>query len=223
VPADIGLTYHQVKREHLAMSSDVAPRTYRMTARADQVARTRSALLAAARDHVSRRPFDQVSLREVARDAGVSTQTLHAHFRHKDDLLEAVTTSFADEFSVELLAQRGRPRTPSGVARTVVQQYERTGEANLRLLALEDRSPSVAALLRRGRREHLTWLEDCLGDRLPPAGPVRRRGLTALYAGTDVGTWKLLRRDLGRSQAGTVSAMALLVSAVVDRGPAPAR
>lgn len=189
-----------------------------MAARADQVARTRAALLAAARDQLSRRPFHQVSLRDVAAEAGVSTQTLHAHFRHKDDLLEAVTTSYADQLSAGMLADRGRPRTPFGVARTVVQQYEQVGDANVRLLALEERSPAVAALLRRGRQEHLAWLEDCLGDRLPPTGPARRRALAALYAATDVGTWKLLRRDLGHSQAGTVSALALLVAAAVDRG-----
>jgi AcrR family transcriptional regulator len=197
------------------------PRPYRMVSRARGVAHTRAALLQAARDRFSRLPYDEVSLRDVARDAGVSTQTLHAHFRTKDDLLESVGTTFADALSQDLLTSRGRPTSARGVARALVEQYEHTGDANVRLLALSDRSPAAVTIVERGRREHLAWLTSCLGDRLPADEAPRRRVLDALYVATDVGTWKLLRRDLRRSRAATIDAMTLLVSAAIARG-APA-
>ena len=62
-------------------------RSYRMTARADAAAATGERLLAAAWEHFSSRPYEEVRLQDVASDAGVTVQTLYQRFGSKDDLL----------------------------------------------------------------------------------------------------------------------------------------
>src|SRR4051812_29831538 len=64
-------------------------RQYRMVARAEAAAATRERLLASAWEHFSERHFDDVRLADVAAGAGVSAQTLHAHFGAKDALFVA--------------------------------------------------------------------------------------------------------------------------------------
>ena len=55
-----------------------AKRPYRMVARAEAAEATRERLLAAAWKRFSERPFHDVRLADVAQDAGVTVQTLHA-------------------------------------------------------------------------------------------------------------------------------------------------
>ena len=45
--------------------------------------------------------------------------------------------------------------------------------------------------------------------------------LAALYAVTDVGTWKLLRRDLGHSRAETTAVLQSLIRAALATAPTP--
>jgi len=44
-------------------------------------------------------------------------------------------------------------------------------------------------------------------EHLPTGPAARRRTLAALYAATDVGTWRLLRLDLGHSRRVTTDVM----------------
>ena len=74
----------------------------------------------------------------------------------------------------------------------------------------------LARAVEFGRARHVAWLEETFGAALPPSGPARRRAVAALYAVTDVGTWKLLRRDLGRSRADTAAILRSLLRAAVE-------
>ena len=64
-------------------------RKYRMVARAEAAAATQERLLASAWRHFSERAYEQVRLADIAADAGVTVQTLHAQFGTKDDLFVA--------------------------------------------------------------------------------------------------------------------------------------
>src|SRR5271169_3458726 len=64
-------------------------RTYRMSARADAAAATGERLLAAAWKHFGTLAYEEVRLRDIAADAGVTEQTLFARFKSKDELLTA--------------------------------------------------------------------------------------------------------------------------------------
>ena len=58
---------------------------------------------------------------------------------------------------------------------------------------------------------HRAWLDRIFSDLLPKAPTARRQALHALHVATDAGTWKLLRRDLQLSRAGTERIMRELV------------
>lgn len=184
-------------------------RPYRMVARAEQVEQTRQTILEAMKAAVLATPYPAIRVADVAAAAGVSAQTVHAHFGTKDDLLLAAIA----ELGPEVLAMRGTPApgdVPS-IVRGVVRVYERTGDLNWGLLPLEADSPAIAAVLQMGRAGHRAWLEEAFAPLLPTAVAARRRTVDALYAATDVGTWKLLRRDLGLSRRRATAVIESLV------------
>ena len=178
--------------------SDRERRPYRMVARAEQVERTRRAILDAMKAALRSSPYPDIRVADVAAAAEVSAQTVHAHFRTKDDLLLAAIV----ELGPEVLAMRGDPAPGdvTAIVRGIVRVYETTGDLNWSLLPLEADSPAIAAVLAMGRDGHRAWLEDAFAPLLPAAAAARRQLVDALYVATDVGTWKLLRRDLGLSR-----------------------
>lgn len=178
-------------------------RPYRMQARAAATEATRARILAAARDHFMRRWYDEVTLQDVARGAGVSVQTVLNHFGGKEQLLVAL----GDHVSEEI---RGRRAVVPGDVRAAVEalvdDYELTGDPTIRMLALEERVEGLSRLLDVGRRSHRDWVASTLGggDHLPE-----------LVVATDVYTWKLLRRDMRLSRDATAAAMRRLVDGVL--------
>lgn len=178
-----------------------------MKARAASAQATRERILAAAREHFMGRWYDEVTLQDLARGSGVSVQTVLNHFGGKEGVLAAL----ADVAGAEIEARRDvAPGDVAAAIGALVGDYEITGDAVVRMLALEERVPAVRALLDRGRAFHRTWVADTLadGDRLP-----------ALIAATDVYTWKRLRRDEGLSRAATSAAMRRLVDGVLSVAP----
>jgi hypothetical protein len=71
-----------------------------------------------------------------------------------------------------------------------------------------------------GRKGHSEWLVRVFGDALPQAAAPRHLALGSLFAITDVGTWKLLRRDLGYTRAETTSILQAMVRAILP-SPTP--
>jgi AcrR family transcriptional regulator len=194
-----------------------ATRGYRMRARAQGVRRTRDRLLAAARSRFLEMPYDDIRLADVAADAGVSQQTLLNHFTSKEGLALAVV----EVMEPEIAALRGPvdPGDVAGFVRGLMRQYEALGDANVRLAAVAERIPALGEGLRFARDRHTAWLAETFGDHLPGDARERRRALAALYAVTDVGTWKLLRRDLGHSRAETTAVLQSLVGATLATTP----
>ncbi len=177
-------------------------RSYRMTARADAAAATGERLLAAAWKHFGTRPYEEVRLREIARDARVTEQTLLARFHSKDELLTAAYRWWAmSEKSRRDAAPAGR--FPEAVA-NVFDHYEAHGTAILRMLAQEDRIAAVRTLTDRGRDFHREWASRVFQPLLAGTRRAHReRRLAAVIIATDVLVWKLLRLDmrLSRPQA----------------------
>ncbi len=194
-------------------------RPYRMGSRAAAVEHTRDRVLAVARDRFVELPYDEVRLAEIASAARVTQQTLLNHFGSKEGLLLALV----DVLGPEIDALRGS--VPAGDAaaavRALMRQYEALGDANVRMAAAAERVPALADGVRAGRDRHRAWLAAVFADRLPADEPARRRTLAALYAATDVGTWKLLRRDLGHSRAETTTVLEHLVRAALATTPGP--
>ncbi|WP_369055572.1 TetR/AcrR family transcriptional regulator [Kineococcus terrestris] len=195
-------------------------RPYRMGVRAASTERTRRRLLSAARAEFLTRPYDDVRLARVAAAAGVSQQTLLNHFTSKENLFLAVL----DELGAEIRAARApvpRGDVDAAVAQ-LLREYEEYGDAYAFLLPAVERAPDLlGGVLATARTTHTSWLADVFGDVLPHDPRHRRRVLAALYASTDVGTWKLLRRDLGRSRAETGATLRLMLRAVLAAAAGP--
>jgi AcrR family transcriptional regulator len=177
-------------------------RPYRMSARAEAAAATGERLLEAAWNHFGTRAYEDVRLRDIAADAGVTEQTLLARFHSKDALLAAAYRWWGRrEMSRRDAAPVGRF---AEAVTNVFDHYEAHGTAILRMLSQEDRIPAVREMTDLGRDYHRDWVsrvfEPVLSG-LPPTA--RERRLASLVIATDVLVWKLLRGDMqfGRSQS----------------------
>jgi len=174
-----------------------------MVARAETAAATRNRLLKAAWRHFSERPFEEVRLVDVAREAGVSAQTLHNHFGTKDALFVAAWQwTMAPEGARRDSAATGDVR---GAIRVLYDSYDKDGDAVLRLLAQEERIPAVHEMAEAGRRWHRAWVERTFE-------PPTERRLVSLIVATDLLTWKLLRREMGLGREAAEQIVAEMVT-----------
>jgi AcrR family transcriptional regulator len=192
-------------------------RTYTMKARAEAVEATRDRIARAAMARFLAQLYDDVTIAAVAADAGVSAQTVLNHFESKEGLFSAA----AAVFSADLAGARDEApaRDAAGAVAALMDQFERSGDGNVRLALLDERIPAVKAALDDGRSLHQAYLADVFADRLPRAPAERRRALAALHAANDMYTWKLLRRDLGLGRRTTQQVMTEMVEAIASAWP----
>ena len=117
----------------------------------------------------------------------------------------------------QIEAQRAAP--PGDIDRLVenlIGDYEKTGDAVIRLLALEPRHPALKRVLDFGRSEHQRWVAGVFAKALNKLSATeRQRALDALVIVTDVYTWKLLRRDMARSTPATAATMKDLIEGTI--------
>ena len=196
-------------------ASSAAPerRPYVQRARAAAAQATSQRIIEAFLARLMRQWFDEITLERVAEDAGVTVQTLVRRFGGKDGLL----SESAKALGTQIVARRASPAgNVDRIVGNVVADYEETGDAVIRLLALELRHAAIRAVTEFGRREHRRWVEAAFAETLdglrPPA---RTRALDALVIATDVYVWKLLRRDMRRSLTATSAAMGVLVRGAI--------
>src|SRR4051812_25172970 len=114
-------------------------RIYRMSARAAATEATRQRIAAAAVQAFSEKWYDEVTIRGVASDAHVALQTVRNHFATKEELFLAAIEEIAA--GIDLVRFAVTPGDVDGAISTLVDDYERNGDANLRLLAVEPRVP----------------------------------------------------------------------------------
>jgi AcrR family transcriptional regulator len=186
-----------------------------MSTRAAAVEATRERILDAAYEAFMERWYDDVTLRDVAADAGVALQTVVNHFGTKEALFGEVSDRF-DE-SIQAARWTVAPGDVVAIVTMLVDDYERTGDVVLRLLALEDRVPVVRPMIARGRRSHREWVEHMFRASLTGLrGAARSRRVVQLVVALDVYTWKLLRLDNGLSREHTIAAIREMVEALIN-------
>jgi AcrR family transcriptional regulator len=177
----------------------VAKRPYRQSARAAAAENLRKRIVAAFHRLLLKRWIDEITLDEVAVSAGTTRQTIIRLFGAKDGLLDAV---------MDLVRAEAVPRTstPADVSvraavETLIAHYEAVGDMVVRFLAQEERHSALRPLLAQGRHEHRAWVAERFGSTQSGLSELEReRQITRLVVATDIYTWKLLRRDFGKSQ-----------------------
>jgi len=158
--------------------------------------------------------FDQVSLHDVATQAGVGVQTVLRHFASKELLFAAATEWASPQIRAARQATAG---DVAGVVRALVDTYERWGDEVLNFLAQEQRSALMRATTDRGRNYHHFVVEQSFAPQLARLPLFERtRRLAQLIAVTDLYVWKVMRRDLGLSRDQTEDALRDLVIRLVE-------
>lgn len=184
-------------------------RKYRMDTREQAVAQTRERILGALFELAADRVFPDISLDDVAAEAGVSVQTILRHFGSRAGLIEATM-----EHALARVA--GERETPVGdverAVRVIVDHYERRGRTALLMLSQEHADPAVGDLTRRGRRMHRTWVTEVFAPFVQDGDDEL---VDLLVIATDVYTWKILRLDRRLSRARTEARIHRLVSTVL--------
>jgi AcrR family transcriptional regulator len=191
-------------------------RAYRQKARAESTEATRQRIVDTATRLFVEYWYDEVSLREIASQAGVAQQTVLNHFGTKD----AVFLAGIAQFGEQRLAARagGAPDDVAAAAATIVADYEDVGEANLRSLALEERVPALQDAMAQGREGHRGWVIDTFPGALAGLrGARRERRIGQLAVATDVYTWRLLRNDHGLDVDQTVEAITEMLTSLYPK------
>ena len=179
---------------------------YNMELRAAAAEATRERILEAAADVFLEHWYDDVTLAELARHAGVSGQTVINHYGGKEQLAAAAYDHLGKQ--ITLRRYTPEPGDVEGAVEALVEDYEVTGDAVIRMLALEEKFATLGPLLKRGRKGHREWVEAMF----------QAPELThELIVATDVYSWKLLRRDQGLSRERTAAAIRHMVQAILDR------
>jgi AcrR family transcriptional regulator len=188
-----------------------------MTNRGSEQAGTKRRIAEAALELFKTRDYDDVSLNEIARAAGVSHQTVVNHFESKAGVLPACAEVFSEQ--VAALELDVTPGDPVSVVHVTCARYEHTGDANARWADTATRVPGLEPLIARGRDNFQRWLLEVVGELLPGDDEPQERGrvLLGVYAALEVHTWRVLRRDLGLSQAETERQLTDLVLGVLAR------
>ena len=179
---------------------------YSMELRAAAAEATTARILSAAAGSFLEGWYDDVTIAAIAERAGVSGQTVINHFGSKEDLATAAYEHLGKEITLRRYVPE--PGDLHGALDALVEDYEITGDAVIRMLALEEKVPTLAPMLSHGREGHRRWVEEMfLAPELVPE----------LVVATDVYTWKLLRRDQGLSREETLAAMLRIVQALLQR------
>lgn len=76
------------------MTSEIAADSPRRRPKGDKRARTRARLIETARQLVEEKGYDQTTLQEVARRAGLSNGAVYGNFRNREDLFAAIGPTY---------------------------------------------------------------------------------------------------------------------------------
>jgi AcrR family transcriptional regulator len=189
------------------------PRTYAQTVRAEAAEATGQRIVDAFIARLMGQWFDEITLDAVAADADVTVQTVIRRFGGKEGLLAAAVKVVGQQINA-------RRAAPSGdidrLIHNLVEDYEKTGDPVLRLLALETRHAALKQVTDFGRSEHRRWVAAAFGDSLGKLdAKTEERSIDMLVIATDVYTWKLLRRDMKRGITETQQTIKKMISNII--------
>ena len=208
----VNVTYMKIDQPQTA-----SKRQYRMDKRSAAAEETGQRILQATVDLYMERWLEDLTLEEVATQAGVTIQTVLRRFGSKAELIQAAGETVNREvFSQRSLAPVG---DIAGAVANLMDHYEAAGDLAVRTLAQEERHEVLHGFAEQGRALHHAWVETTFAPLLAGRSAAgRQRLVTKLIAVTDVYIWKLLRRDMGLDRDQVERSIAEMVSTLIERG-----
>jgi AcrR family transcriptional regulator len=190
-------------------------RAYVQTARARSAEQTGERILAAAYVRFTSTYYDEVTLDQIAADAGVTVQTVIRRFGSKEGIIRALT----EVITRRVVAQRGEASAGDlrEAVANLVEHYESEGDMAMHLLRQERRVPAYAEVTGQGKRLHSAWCARVFEPWLDDLERVdRQRRSAQVVAICDVYNWYLLRRQRGLSRRQVELALVELLEGVLS-------
>lgn len=192
--------------------TNMEKRAYQQTARASTAEQTGMRTLDAMMERYRRLSYDQIRLKDVAADAGVTEQTVIRRFGTK----AALTVAMVERELGQIVKSRSLADTsdPARVIADLVRHYEVYGALILKVYAEAGMVEGLAPLVAAGRAYHLGWCDQTFTPHLDHrAGKATRaRRLAQVTAICDATTWRILREDAGLSSRQVTVALRELVT-----------
>lgn len=154
---------------------------------------------------------DDLSLREVARDVGVSATAIYRHFPDKDALLDALAFEAADMMGVEQMAaseKAGGGKAGFSACGRAYVEFALNHPALFRLMGRTHLGEGAEA------STAMRFLRESIDALLPPATPRARRSAAALHA------WSLVHGIAVLMLDGQMPRDPALIDAVIEAGDA---
>ncbi len=194
---------------HTATEKTPLKRSYRATVQEEMKALSRKRIIDTVVALYEEEWLDKITLQQIADQSGLTVKTIMRHFGSKENLLVAAHTDVMSRPEM----QRAEP-TPGNVTEAVacvVAHYEVMGRSLWRMLAQEERYPSLQPLLENGRSFHIIWVQNAFAPQLADHPTL----LNPLYTLTDLFIWKVLRLERGLSLKETEKTMGQMITAVI--------
>lgn len=190
------------------------PRSYDNRRRARAAEGTAERIIDATEALLSTLALADLSLKAIADASGVTVQTVLRHMGSREGCLDALRQRVAARIDGQ--RQQSEAGDVAGALAGLLAHYEAEGRLILRLLEQEAADPFARQAAAEGRAYHRAWVERCFGPCLPKGD--HRLVVDCVVAATDLSVWRLLRLDLGRSQADTGAVMRRLLLATLEHG-----
>lgn len=129
-----------------------------MANRARLIERTRAAIEKALVRLLATKPYDAISMTEIADEANVSVRTVQRHFRTKDDLLAASIRYPAEALSAELSERPPGPSAREDMQTLVAALFATYNRHRPEMWAAYTRSAQVPELMRAQLIGQAAWL-----------------------------------------------------------------
>jgi AcrR family transcriptional regulator len=202
-------------------------RTYRSPHRQQQAAETRAAVLGAAVQLFGERGWAATGMREVARAAGVSVETVYAGFGSKSDLLmaaldvavvgdaEPVPVARRPEFLA--LGSGTREQRIAAAARVVTASHERIAGIYLALREAAASDPDIARQLRELEGRRRVSVEEAISLITSRAATTKERD--GVWAVLSVEVYQLLTELSGWTPQQYQTWVTALIDRLIDQAP----
>jgi hypothetical protein len=185
-------------------------RAYNMRARAASAEATRCRILEVVVCLLKSRFRSEIRLEDVAVGAQVTVQTVINVFGSRSGLLDEALAGLVREVREQRL--RAEPGDLEGAIAALIDHYEQFGDLVVRNLAEQ----ADSELIETGQAGHRQWVQRQFAPQLSQLDAKGRRSLIdELVCVCDVYTWKLLRRDMGRSRSETETTILGMANAIV--------
>jgi Bacterial regulatory proteins, tetR family len=177
-------------------------RKYEMSSRAQAAEKTSNEIMRALGELWLIHSIHEITLDMIAEKAGVTVRTVLRKYGSKEGLMEAATEK--DPVGIKSIKDTAIAGDIEMAATTLMKEYEYSGMAVIRTLAVENEFPFASKVLNKGRKFHKEWCERVFKPFLPKKADKNYHIMVgAFYAATDIYKWKLLRKDMGYSPEDT--------------------